>query len=169
MKKVDLKNRKTFYASDHLITELEARQPIGTILNFAYTDYGGTFFDKVVIKYFNEKHPEFIVSESTGWNGENAFLFGPIANEFYEATERYLLGFGDMEEYFYDMEYNETQTAWNNLLDSIQDCGTFDRDAVLCELNEHFAGYFSVTTQGLDFSEERVLDHLFEKGLLRKN
>lgn len=40
-------------------------------LNFAYTDYGGSFLD------------ENIVHEKTSWNGENAFIFGEPAKELY--------------------------------------------------------------------------------------
>lgn len=57
-------------------------------LNFAYTYYGGSFLDKVIISYFKEYYPENILHEETSWNGENAFIFGDIAKEFYDFIKK---------------------------------------------------------------------------------
>ena len=78
MKKVtNLKDTNQFYASEDLLNELKEKiKENDTIINFAYTDYGGDFFDKVCIKYFSEKYPNNIVKENTSYYGENAFIFG---------------------------------------------------------------------------------------------
>lgn len=67
-------------------------------LNFAYTDYGGSFLDKVVISY-----PENIVYERTSWNGENAFIFGEPAKELYNLMK---VDNVYLEDYYTEMEYN---------------------------------------------------------------
>ena len=91
------------YGSDELV-ELAKSKQSDTYINLAYSDYGGSFFDRVVIAYFKENHPDNIVYESTFWNGENAYIFGEIAKEFLEETDEYLLGFEGIEEYYCEKE-----------------------------------------------------------------
>lgn len=105
MTTVNLKDRSTYYASSDLLEQLNAKIKEGDlIVNFAFTDYGGSFFDKVFIEYFLKFHPENIVSENTNWYGKNAFIFGEIVKEFIEESENYPLGFESTEEFFYEME-----------------------------------------------------------------
>jgi hypothetical protein len=56
MKQVNnLSDKTQFFASDELIDSLKSKMKEGDfIINFAFTDYGGTFFDKVMIQYFTE-------------------------------------------------------------------------------------------------------------------
>lgn len=105
MKKCDLLDRRTFYASDSL---LEKAKEVGAnvYVNLAYTAYGGTFLDNCIIQYFKEFHPESIIFESTYWTGENAFVFGEIAQTLLDETKNYILGFEDFEDYFLDKEYD---------------------------------------------------------------
>lgn len=93
-------NNKRGCASDSLLEDAKAKQS-NIYINFAYTDYGGDFFDRVSIAYFKENYPDNIVYESTSWNGENAYIFGEIAKKFKEETDNYLLGFESMEDYFF--------------------------------------------------------------------
>lgn len=102
-KNVNPEDRRQCYATEFLAMEAKDKNS-DYYLNIAYTDYGGDFFDKVVIAYFKEKHPESIVYENTSFNGENAFIFGNVAKEFAEESSRYLLGFEDMEDFYYSME-----------------------------------------------------------------
>ena len=53
-----------------------------TVIHFGYTDYGGTFMDKVGIAYFKKNYPKNILSEKSGYNGENAFVFGEVADKY---------------------------------------------------------------------------------------
>lgn len=54
MEAVNFDNKRTYCASESLV--LEAKEKNSSFyLNFAYTDYGGTFLDKVVITYFKKK------------------------------------------------------------------------------------------------------------------
>ena len=88
---VDFSNGCTYVCSESLVQEAKDKHS-DIYLNFAYTDYGGSFLDKVIISYFKD-----IVHERTSWNGENAFIFGEPAN---------VLGFDDLEDYYTEMEYN---------------------------------------------------------------
>lgn len=70
---VDFSSKQTYVASESLLQEAKDKHS-DIYLNFAYTDYGGSFLDKVIISYFKEYYPENIVHEKTSHNGENAFI-----------------------------------------------------------------------------------------------
>lgn len=95
-----------YVASESLVQEAKDKHS-DIYLNFAYTDYGGSFLEKVIISYFKEYYPENIVHEKTSFNGENAFIFGEPAKELYNLMKVYnVLGFDDLEDYYTEMEYN---------------------------------------------------------------
>lgn len=77
---VDFSSKQTYVASESLLQEAKDKHS-DIYLNFAYTDYGGSFLDKVIISYFKEYYPENIVHEKTSYNGENAFIFGEPAKD----------------------------------------------------------------------------------------
>lgn len=74
---VDFASISTYVGSESLVQEAKSKHS-DIYLNFAYTDYGGSFLDKVVISYFKKYYPENIVYERTSWNGENAFILGNL-------------------------------------------------------------------------------------------
>lgn len=103
---VDFAKRSTYVASESLVQEAKGKHS-DIYLNFAYTNYGGSFLDKVIISYFKENYPENIVHERTSWNGENAFIFGEPAKELYDFIKNgYILGFDCLDQYYTEMEYN---------------------------------------------------------------
>lgn len=103
---VDFSSKYTYIASENLVQEAKSKHS-DIYLNFAYTDYGGSFLEKVIISYFKEYYPENIVHEKTSFNGENAFIFGEPAKELYNLMKVYnVLGFDDLEDYYTEMEYN---------------------------------------------------------------
>ena len=103
---VDFSNELTYVASEVLVQEAQKKHS-DIYLNFAYTNYGGSFLDKVIISYFKEYYPENIVHERTSWDGENAFIFGEPAKELYNLMKvDDVLGFDDLEDYYEEMEYN---------------------------------------------------------------
>lgn len=82
-KLVDFSNKWTFVGSESLVQEAKDKHS-DIYLNFSYTNYGGSFLDKVIISYFKEYYPDNIVHERTAWYGENAFVFGEPAKKLYE-------------------------------------------------------------------------------------
>ena len=103
---VDFSNGWTYVGSESLVQEAKSKHS-DIYLNFAYTNYGGSFLDKVIISYFKEYFPENIVHEKTSWYGENAFVFGEPAKELYLFIQgNYMLGFDNLEQYYTEMEYN---------------------------------------------------------------
>lgn len=156
MNKCDLSDRNTFFASDSLLEEAKGKNS-DLYVNFAYNSYGGYFYDNVVIQYMKEHHAENIVLENTSWNGCNAFLFGDVASEFLEESRNDVLGFEDLEDFYFTKEYNakieglkelgytEGQIYFileakscgelniNVMADGSLDCNTYDIDNVLSE------------------------------------
>ena len=48
---VDFSSKQTYVSSESLVQEAQDKHS-DIYLNFAYTNYGGSFLDKVIISYF---------------------------------------------------------------------------------------------------------------------
>lgn len=136
--------------------------------NFAYTDYGGTFFDKVCIAYFRENCPDNFVSEKTGWRGENGILFNTpddtnLVEDFREATANYLLGYGNLEEFYYEMQWEQTEKDFECFLEDLKR-DYFVKSGTLNYLLDNYSGYFSMQANSLDFCYSKL-----EKDLKKEN
>jgi hypothetical protein len=164
------------FASDELKDELRDKINIkgnsvgdNVVISFAYTDYGGDFLDKVAIAYFKENYPENIVWENAGYNGENAYVFGEPAQEWIDTTDDYPLGFEGIEDMYYEMTNEAEYESFEYFLSDLErDDYTFDTEEVMSWLMENKGGYYSMTTQGLDFSYSDLTDELLEEGLISK-
>lgn len=170
MKQVtNLNERTQYYSTDEMLSELKAKmQPNDVVINFAYTDYGGDFFDKVCCQFFAENYPNNFIKENTGWSGENGFLFGEVAKEFIEVTENYLLGFDDIESFYYEMENEEREAGIKFFIEGI-DTDKYDISAEIpTEFYEYVEGYCNVLTSGLDYSESDMMDKAIETGLIKE-
>lgn len=142
------------------------------VIAFAYTDYGGDFFNKIAIEYFQENYPDNIVVEKTMYSGENAIVWGDVAQEYMDATEDYPLGFEDIEQLFYEREYEAFNDAYKDLLkDLIRDDWEFDEDEVMDWLMENRGvGYYSVLSSGqVDYSESDIIEDLYNERLIGKS
>ena len=163
------------YASDEMADKLRKKLKIKgdslankDVISFAYTDYGGDFLDKVAIAYFSENYPENIIKENSGYGGENAFVFGEPAKEWMETTENYPLGFENIEDFYYEKVSEQENKDFNYFLDEISAEYSFHRPAVIYWLEENKGGYGNITTQGLDFSYEDLIQELVIENLIEK-
>jgi len=170
-----VKNLTDEYASESLRDEFRKKSKIKGdnvenhyVIAFAYTDYGGDFFDKVAIAYFEENYPNNIVVENSGYGGQNALVWGTPAEEFIEQTEDSFLGFEDIEEFYFQMENEETYKSFEYYLDDLARDYEFDKEAVMDWLMENKSGYYSLRTDGLDFSYSSLTDELELEGLIEK-
>lgn len=158
------------YASDSLREELATRADAAAfpVVNLAYTDYGGEFFDIVVMDYFLKNHPENIITETTSYFGRNAFLYGEPAARFLEETENYPLGFDNLEEFYNERERAAYDEAFASFIaDELRDY-TFDKAAVLSRLQDKYEGQCRMTAQGVDFCSSEWLEELTAAGLITK-
>lgn len=155
-------------ASSDLKEELKSKMNKGdAIVAFSYTDYSGSFGDKVAIEYFKENHPENIVFEGAAYNGQNAIVFGEVANEFLEETKDYPLGYEDMESFYYEMQNEQEQKDFKFFLSDIKNKYTIKKEA-LDWLLENKSGYYSIEPNGIDFSYSELENELEEEGLIKK-
>lgn len=139
------------------------------VISFAYTDYGGDFLDKVAIRYFEENYPENTLVENAGYGGQNAYVFGEPAQEWIDSTDDYPLGFENIEDLYYEMQNEAEYESFDMFLDDLErNDYVFDRDEVMNWLMENRGGYYSMTTQGLDFSYFDLADELIDEGLIKK-
>jgi hypothetical protein len=165
------------FASEELLAKFRKKSGIKdtqltkpNVIAFAYTDYGGDFMDKVAIEYFLENYPKNIVVENSGYNGKNAIVWGKVAMDWVEATEDYAFGYEDFESFYYDKVYKEEEQAFSEYLYELQRDGyKLDYDEVLQWLLENKGGYFSITTQGLDFYDGDLTKELLAEGLIEKS
>lgn len=113
-------NKNTYVASESLVQEAKEKHS-DIYLNFSYTNYGGSFLDKVIISYFKESYPGNIVHEITLWNGENAFVFGEPAKELYNLIKLgNMFGFDFLGQYYTEMKYNMIVEAAQYYIDGNQ-------------------------------------------------
>lgn len=117
-------------ASDSLWEEAKSRG--GIAVNIAYTNYGGTFSEKCLIGYLSENYPNDIISEYTSYDGQNAFVFGDIANKIWDAA----MGKIDWYEVegFWDYLENEEQKLIKQETDEI--FNEYEADDTLVNMNE---------------------------------
>jgi len=138
------------------------------VVNFAFTDYGGDFFDKVCCEYFKKNYKDNFISEKTAYFGKNGILFGDIAKRFIEETEDYLLGFEDIEDFYMEMESKEFDSFVEYVLTDSLRGYSFNKEDVENWLHENKEGYYSITTQGIDFCESDLLDEMEKADLIEK-
>jgi hypothetical protein len=137
------------------------------IVAFGYTDYGGSFGDKVAIEYFKENHPKNIVFEGAAYNGQNGIVFGEVAKEFLEETKDYPLGYEDMESFYYQMQNAQEEKDFKLFLSDIKNKYTIKKEA-LDWLLENKSGYYSIEPNGIDFSYSELENELEKEGLIKR-
>ena len=131
-------------------------------VNLAFTDYGGTYFDKVMIAYLEKKYMQsndFFV-EDTFHFGKNCYVTGSLAQEIIKETETYLLGFEEVEEFFYEFEYLELYDTVDNYLKNKPLC--VDNDTKHSIINEIIDNGFVYIEETQVFLDEDKIDALLE-------
>jgi hypothetical protein len=109
------------FGSDELKSQVLKRLRKGDVyINFAYSNYSGDFYDKAVIEYLKTleegKLFEEFYCEHSHYFGQNAYLTGLLAREFLESIEDYLLGFRELEPFFYELEEKSFLKTINDLI-----------------------------------------------------
>lgn len=167
MEKLNFKTFEKYFGSYDLKNELKSKiQENDFIVGFAYTDYGGDFFDKVAIEYFIENYPENTLWENTVYYGKNCFIFGEVAKEFFQQSENYLLGFENLEDFYSKMEFETMEKDFSYFLNDIKENYVFDFSEALEYLLQEKSGYYNITPQGLDFSWDNLIKELLKNKVI---
>ena len=158
------------FGSQELKNDLKSKmKPNDPILAFAYTDYGGDFFDKVAIEYFKENYPNNIVSEITYYNGQNGIVFGEPVKQFLEASEDYILGFYGIEQFYYEMLYNQEMEDFETFLNDLEKYDNYEvSKEALPYLMDAKSGYYGMQPNGLDFYSPDLIKELENQDLIKK-
>ena len=163
----EFKNGKGFWADRDLFIKDNPMPDDAVIVNFAYTDYGGDFFDRVAIEYFKEEKEACFAVQNTSYFGKNAILFGQTAIDFIEANKDYPLGYSDIEDYYYQKTYEAEIASFSSFLDDLK--GEFDMENAMKWMTENRGGYYSVQPSGyLDFCYSTMEEDLIKAGILIK-
>jgi len=168
MEKINFNELHKSFGSDELKEELKSKiKENDFIVCFAYTDYGGDFFDRVAIAYFEENYPDNTISENTCYYGKNCFIFGEVAREFWQKQENYLLGFENMEDFYYTMESKYTYHSFENFLEDIKDKYIFKFESAMEYLLQEKSGYYSLLSSGeLDICWENLIEELLKEKII---
>lgn len=149
-------NKKDIYATDDLLIEI-LKKNISTdkYISLSYTNYGGTYLEKIFIQYLKENHPDNILIENTIYSGENAIVFGYIVEDIIKASKDYPLGYEDFEDYYYGKEISDLEEA------AIQ----FIRENDIPEdqegiIYDYFRDIATVQTFGVDYSESDLESYI---------
>ncbi len=148
------------------ILELMAEKNSNLVINFSYTDYGGTFFDKVVSKFFQQKREleneiDYLV-ENTIYFGENFWLINP---ELVAEMDENEIEFEGLEEFYYQCEAEEVEEYVNYFLEEHPqiELDSFEKQ----RLKEYIENNCTFNVQGVDFAEYAVEE--FVENTLNKN
>lgn len=165
----DFKNGKGFWhdkEEDIIILENEGLKDNDIIVNFAFTDYGGDYFDKVCIEYFEENKEKNFLSHKTVYYGKNGILYGKIAENFWEETQNYLLGYKDIEDYYFQSQYKIQNEETKNFLNEVKynDLELTEETKDLCfpYLLEYFEDKNILSSGSIDFCYSEAEEKLFD-------
>jgi hypothetical protein len=168
MEKINILELNKSFGSYKLKEELKNRiKENDFIVCFAYTDYGGEFFDKVAIEYFKKHYPENILIENTVYSGKNCFFFGEVAREFWQASEDNFLNFENLEDFYMQRISEQENEDFIYFIDNeLKDKFLFNYDNVLNYLLEEKSGYYNITTQGIDFCWQSLTEELLKNNII---
>lgn len=150
-------------ATDSLFADAKKRG--GLALNVAYTNYGGAFIEKCLISFMKERYPEHILCEETSWDGENAFIFGEIAEIIRDNSFLAVDGF---EDYFLDKEYKLVSETADDLYENWtrdQDKELTEKDEMECKrlIQESLEYFGHCETFGFDYYEPDIKEYIMEQ------
>lgn len=162
----EFKEGKKGYFSDREALNDEGLNDNDRVVNFAYTDYGGDFFDNIAIQYIIQECKNFVV-ESTVYYGKNLVLYGIEAVEFIEAFEQYPLGFRDIESFYYQCESDYKSEGVRELVNEYKrydevsgesfELNDDEKNEVVYELLNNQSELFDVLQSGsLDYNSDKV-------------
>lgn len=168
MEKLNFTSFEKYYGSYELKESLKSKiKENDFIVGFAYSDYGGDFFDRVAIAYFEENYPDNTISENTCYYGKNCFIFGEVARGFYEKSENYLLGFNDIEDFYSQKEHEATYESFEYFLNDIKEDYIFKFESAIDYLMQEKSGYYSLLSNGsLDFCYDNLIKELLKEKII---
>lgn len=154
---VDMFGNKTdCYATEELLEEVLNKYTLfDKYIAISYTDYGGTYLEKIFIQYLKETHPNNIIIENTIYFGENAIVFGSIVEDIIEATRDYPLGYKDFEDYYCNKENSDLEEAATQYIRE-----TYTPENQQGIIYDYFRNAATMQTFGADYSDSDLQNYI---------
>jgi hypothetical protein len=150
------KNGSGFFSDREVLNDIKLKDD-DILINFAYTDYGGDFFDRIAIDFFIDRKEENFIFENTYYYGKNGILWGKTAVDFKEATEKYFLGYEDIEDFYYQKQYESEEKSFQFFVDD-EFSDHEHKERILSYLMQEKSGYYSILSSGdVDFSSDKLI------------
>lgn len=151
-----LGNKADCCATEELLEKVSNKYTLfNKYISLSYTNYGGTYLEKVFIQYLKENHPNNILVENTIYSGENAIVFGYIVEDIIEASKDYPLGYEDFEDYYSSKESSDLEEAAIQFIRENNIPG--DQEEIIYD---YFRNVATMQTFGVDYSESDLESYI---------
>lgn len=157
-------NENTLPLTDRFFEEISESVLVGSkVIMLHYSDYGGSYAAKMIIKYFQKEFPDNIVSSSLSYNGEEAVIFGPMVEDINSVDDIfYTTG---LEDFMFEEENDLISTECDNIIaERYANCSENEKQGIYIALSDYFRECANFATFGLDYSE-RDLDEYISKNI----
>lgn len=145
-------NRSNFFASDSLWEEAKEKFCDQMVANFAFTNYGGTLIDKLMIQWYRENYPDNFVWEKTFYNGMNAICASVPGINVEDINDMDLFYEGPcIEDLFYKLEEEEIAAETSRIIEEEPLLFIFRE-----EINDWLCANSSLYSFGLDYSPNEL-------------
>lgn len=146
-----------YFCSSESLAEEALQKKSDVYINVSYTDYGGSFIYKCLINYISENYPKNIVKEQTSWHGENAFIYGNIAEELRECINNHIFPYwNDFLDYFSEKETEEKINCINEYIQENEITEEKEKEIIY----DFFFENTNVCTFGVDYCETDIMNYL---------
>lgn len=131
------------------------------VIAIHYTNYGGSFLGKMLIKYFQDEYPNNIITSRLSYNGEEAVLFGPYIDEINDIEDIfYTTGIDD---YILDYENDIIAEECDEIINErFSECDENEKHGIYIALSDYFRENARLETFGLDYSEHDLDKFILE-------
>jgi len=155
------------------VVELLGKKSQNKVLNLAYTDYGGTILDKVLIKYYKTHYPKRTWAEDAPFFGENAFVYITPREE--AELKKYPFPDEEARAIFEEIDMEYFLEAIEDVIDELYEINRttmityeFDEEEVKEWLMENKFGYYPIYPWGIDINFAKLELELLCAGVIKK-
>lgn len=149
--------------TDRFFEEVSETLKERKIIALHYSNYGGSYAAKMIIKYFQKEFPDNIVSSPLSYNGEEAVIFGPMVEDINSVDDIFYTTW--LEDFMFEEENNLIDTECDNIIaERYANCSENEKQGIYFALSDYFRECANFATFGLDYSE-RDLDEYISKNI----
>ena len=131
------------------------------VIAIHYSNYGGSFLGKMLIKYFQKEYPNNIITSPLSYNGEEAVLFGPYIDEINDIDDIvYTTG---IEDFIFVYENDIIAEKCDEIINErFSERDENEKHGIYMALSDYFRENANLATFGLDYSEHDLDKFILE-------